>query len=301
MKESTLSFELEGETLLGILAEPGRPAETVAEAAGSELGVLVVVGGPQYRAGSHRQFVLLCRHLAAGGFTSLRFDVRGMGDSQGGQRSFEALDADIGAAVTALLAARPRLRRVVLWGLCDGASASLLYLQRSGDPRVAGLCLLNPWLRSTESLARAQVKHYYLQRLLEKGFWLKLLRGGVGAAALRGLLQNLGKAFGSKKASGQAGDQSAAASLGFQDRMALAWRQQARPTLLLLSGRDLTAQEFLEGAASRSSWTGLLQQSHVRRRDLPDADHTLSDRRQLEQAHALTLDWLQELAQKACR
>lgn len=60
MKESTLSFDCQGERLVGILAEPvtGEPAE---------VGVVIVVGGPQYRAGSHRQFTLLARHFAAHG------------------------------------------------------------------------------------------------------------------------------------------------------------------------------------------------------------------------------------------
>ena len=31
---------------------------------GSDVGVLVLVGGPQYRIGSHRQFALLARALA---------------------------------------------------------------------------------------------------------------------------------------------------------------------------------------------------------------------------------------------
>ena len=57
--EQTTAFACAGETLLGILAEPQTPAHT---------GVVVVVGGPQYRVGSHRQFVLLSRALAAAGF-----------------------------------------------------------------------------------------------------------------------------------------------------------------------------------------------------------------------------------------
>ena len=69
-KESVLSFVCEGEPLVGILAEPdGTPAE---------VGVVIIVGGPQYRAGSHRQFTLLARHLAARGFAVLRFDYRSM-------------------------------------------------------------------------------------------------------------------------------------------------------------------------------------------------------------------------------
>ena len=68
--EETTVFACAGDTLMGILAKPETPADT---------GVIVIVGGPQYRVGSHRQFVLLSRALAAAGYAVLRFDYRGMG------------------------------------------------------------------------------------------------------------------------------------------------------------------------------------------------------------------------------
>ncbi len=43
--------------------------------------VVVVAGGPQYRAGAHRQFVSLARKLAQHGYPVLRFDLRGMGEA----------------------------------------------------------------------------------------------------------------------------------------------------------------------------------------------------------------------------
>ena len=153
--EDTLTFDCVGDRLLGIVSRPATGADADAysdtqavHSAPQELGVVIVVGGPQYRAGSHRGFVLLARHLASLGLTVLRFDVRGMGDSEGKLHDFLAVDADVDAAIAALLRHSPQLRRVALWGLCDGASAALLYLQRQPDPRVAALCLLNPWVRS---------------------------------------------------------------------------------------------------------------------------------------------------------
>ena len=164
-QDKALRFVCEGEPLIGILHQPNpaRPAQ--------RLGVLIVVGGPQVRVGSHRQFVQVARALADDGYPVLRFDVRGMGDSAGAQRSFEQLTPDIGAAVDELLRQCPQLQQVVLWGLCDGASASLLYLaERQGDARIAGLCVLNPWVRSELSLARTQVQHYYTRRLVDPAF-----------------------------------------------------------------------------------------------------------------------------------
>jgi len=98
--EQALVFGCGGESLVGVLALPDAP---------SVRGVLIVVGGPQYRAGSHRQFTLLARELARSGVASLRFDYRGMGDSSGPARSFEAVDEDIGCALERLLGALPPL------------------------------------------------------------------------------------------------------------------------------------------------------------------------------------------------
>jgi exosortase A-associated hydrolase 1 len=145
--------------------------------------VLVVVGGPQYRVGSHRQFVQLGRELAQAGWPVFRFDVRGMGDSTGTFQGFERLAPDIGAAVDAFYATVPGLKRVVLWGLCDGASAALLYLERA-DPRVGGLVLLNPWVRSAHTLAQAQVSGYYARRAIDPATWRALLRGAISVGSL---------------------------------------------------------------------------------------------------------------------
>lgn len=273
--EETVRFDCENETLFGILARPELPAD---------LGIVVVVGGPQTRVGSHRQFVLLARALAAAGYPVLRFDVRGMGDSSGDQRSFEALTSDIGAAIDELQSANPTVKRVVLWGLCDAASAALLYCDETRDSRIAGLCLLNPWVRSEATLAKTQVKHYYGQRLLQKEFWAKLLSGRLNVVhSVAELLRKLGQA--TAKIEPQ---------LGFQERMARGWNNFTGPILLILSGDDYTAKEFLEYEASAASWRGLLEQAGVTRFDLPNADHTFSSQDWRNSVENACLDWLKQ-------
>lgn len=284
-REEALSFGCEGETLVGILHRP--PAGGLTTTSG--VGVVVVVGGPQYRAGSHRQFVQLARALAAAGHPVLRFDVRGMGDSSGALRSFEQISPDIGAAVDALTA-RTGVGRVVLWGLCDGASAALLYLHERRDPRVAGVCLLNPWVRSEASLARTHVKHYYTRRLREREFWLKLLSGRVAGRALGELWRNL------RRARGEAPPAAARAAMPFQERMAEGWRRFDGSVLLVLSGDDYTAKEFLETCDGSPAWQALLRRAGTRRQDLAEADHTLSAQADRDAVANLTLDWLQRLA-----
>lgn len=278
--ESALAFSCEGEQLFGVLAQPATPTSP------APTGVVIVVGGPQYRAGSHRQFVLLARALAAAGYAVLRFDYRGMGDSSGALRDFQEVHADIGAAIDALQQSVPQVRRIAIWGLCDAASAALLYCHETQDPRVTGLCLLNPWVRSSASLARTHVKHYYAQRLMQRAFWAKLLSGQVAWSALAGLARNL------RLASGGATGSSVAAK-PYQERMAMAWRAFGGRHLLLLSGEDFTAKEFVEFIGIDPAWQQALQHPRLTRHDVAGADHTFSDAASRILVENLTLEWLQ--------
>lgn len=264
--------------MLGIvsLPAPDTPQQTT--------GVVIVVGGAQYRVGSHRQFVQLARVLAAAGYPVLRFDFSGMGDSPGELVPFEDSARHIAAAIDALQSHSPAIDRIVLWGLCDGASASLLYMQATRDPRVAGLVLLNPWVRSDAGLARARVKHYYHQRLMEPAFWRKLAAGGVGWQALCGLGSNL-----------RTMRQKAPKMLTFQELMAQGWRSLEGKILLILSTHDLTAQEFVEHAQTHPAWRGLLSHPHGTPYQVKGADHTFSSALAQREVETVVLAWLNDL------
>lgn len=268
----------EGFDMLGIVTLP--PAEKPAQGT----GVVIVVGGAQYRAGSHRQFVQLARFLAKAGFLVLRFDLPGMGDSPGDLPSFENTAPHIAAAIDGFQQCCPAVQRVVLWGLCDGASASLLYVDATRDPRIVGLALLNPWVRSEVSLARARVKHYYWQRMGELDFWRKLLRGGVGWGALRKLGQNI-----------QSARDRGSAPTDFQDRMARGWLAFGKPILLLLSERDLTAQEFVEHANAGARWQDWATKSELSNVSIEQADHTCSTPSSRHAVEQETLRWLSKV------
>lgn len=278
--EVAVQFACVGDLLQGIVAVPATPLPT---------GVVVVVGGPQYRVGSHRQFVLLSRALASAGYPVLRFDYRGMGDSEGQPRGFQEIQADIAAAIGALQRQVPAVGQVALWGLCDGASAALLYCHATRDPRVNALCLLNPWVRSEAGFARTQMKHYYLQRLVQKEFWRKVVRGGVGWQAVAGLLGSLRQA--ARRGEPAAGDprQAAAPPHSFQQRMALAWDGFAGSIFLLLSDEDLVAKEFMEHAYRDAAWKNAMKHPRLVRHELPGADHTFSSASYRAKAEELTL------------
>jgi exosortase A-associated hydrolase 1 len=246
--------------------------------------LVVVVGGAQYRAGSHRQFVQIARHVAGSGFPALRFDFPGMGDSPGEPLAFEDTSTHIAAAITAVFQHCAQVKKVVLFGLCDGASASLLYMRSTQDPRVAGLALINPWVRSEVSLARAQVKHYYLWRLAEPAFWRKLFSGKVGLQAIK----ELGNSLRTLRAKNPA-------QPSFQEAMAQAWKEFGGPILLLLSERDLVAKEFQEHAQSDTRWTGLLQRPGLSQLTIKGADHTCSSSTASRETESLVLEWLRAI------
>jgi exosortase A-associated hydrolase 1 len=276
--EHALSFPCQHDWLHGVASVPPAPAAR---------GVLIVVGGPQYRAGSHRQFTLLARSLAGQGIPAMRFDYRGMGDSEGAVRDFRAVDADLRAAVDAFLAAVPGLREVVIWGLCDAASAALFYA--AGDARVTGLVLLNPWVRTSEGLAKATLKHYYRARLLERAFWAKLASGKIefGAAAAS-LARQLRAAFGRRRP-----DRAAAApQASLPERMLSGFSQFRGRILLIISGADLTAQEFIDLAGASPAWQRQLADPRVALRRLDGADHTFSRRAWRDQVAAWSAEWV---------
>ena len=157
--EASVVFDCGGDRLIGIHhgVEDQTPSTVVVN----------VVGGPQYRVGSHRQFVLTARFLASAGFPCLRFDYRGMGDSAGELRSFTSVSEDIDVVVAWCRQTYPD-SKIVLMGLCDGASAAAIYGEST---QVDGLILINPWVHRPDLAAKVQVWHYYRQRLLSWAFW----------------------------------------------------------------------------------------------------------------------------------
>ena len=279
--EECLAIPCADATLVGVLSRPQMP---------SGAGVLVIVGGPQYRAGSHRQFVLLARALAQRGHAVLRFDYRGMGDSEGPPRDFSGVSRDIDDALLQFRRTMPELRHIALWGLCDGASAALLYLSERPGAAVSGLCLLNPWVRSPQLHASARVKHYYVGRMKESSFWRKLIRGQVGLNRLAEMLHHLKTMLGWTVDPLDPGT----TPQSFQQRMAAAWHRGRQPVLLILSGRDLVAQEFLEASIRDPAWHRALDRPALKRLDLPDADHTFSESGLAQAVEQATANWIEQ-------
>lgn len=282
-------FGCAGEECVGILSWPDAAATAL------DCALLIVVGGPQYRVGSHRQFVTLARYLAKRGVCVLRFDYRGMGDSDGPQRTFIDVEEDIRAAMD-VLCERTGKKRVLIWGLCDGATAALMYAR--GDGRVVGLACVNPWAHNERDEAAVRLKHYYVRRLLSAEFWRKLFSGRV--AGLRTLKEILGAAgtLAQRGDTAAATGQDAPQARDFLTRMERGWSAFRGKVLIMLSGRDYTAREFESWAASRPALRTFEQDARVSVERHATADHTFSSRETETWMCETTFRWVLRSAQR---
>jgi exosortase A-associated hydrolase 1 len=253
--EHAVVFGPPGQLRVGILHDAAVPAHGI--------GVVIVVGGPQYRVGSHRQFVLLARDLAARGIAVLRFDQAGVGDSGGDPAGFDRLDEDVALAIAALRERVDGLRRVCLLGLCDGASATLI----SAPSDVSDIVLLNPWVRTETTLAQAYLYNYYGRRLRSGAFWRRILANPSAAVrAVLGYRDNRQRS------------RAAPERVPFIERMLRGAERFQGRALVLLSGTDTVAAEF-EGLLARDArWGRALGRDGVTIQRLPAANHTFSRR-----------------------
>ena len=278
--EEAVQFFCEDSHLYGTLHLPdGEP----------KLGVIVIVGGPQYRVGSHRQFVHLARAMARADIAVLRFDYRGMGDSEGIFSGFTAINSDVAAAVDVFERRLPQVQKLVLWGLCDGATAAAAYA--ATDSRIKGLVLLNPWVRSEAGEAKAYLRHYYWQRLQQAELWQKLRQGQFNVK------DSLGSFLGALRRSTaiSSTDAGAAVQPNLVAQMAQGLDQFTGQVLLVLSGRDLTASEFNDALRSSRVLKRVTGQPGYRIEHLPQSAHTFSRQRWKDQVANWTIEWIQTL------
>ena len=165
-----LSFACEGETLVATLDQARGAA-----------GLLIVSGGNEIRSGAHRGMAELAAVLASKGYPVFRFDRRGVGDSEGENGGFRSNGPDIAAALATFRAECPALRRVVVFGNCDAATALALH-----GIDVEARVLANPWVipSSGEMPPPAAIKQRYAARIRDPEAWKALLTGKIDMGKL---------------------------------------------------------------------------------------------------------------------
>ncbi len=243
--------------------------------------VVLVVGGPQTRVGSHRQFVLLARALCSEGIPVLRFDYGGMGDSPGEAQSFLEAVQDLQVAIDYFINDQ-KSETVAVWGLCDAVSLALLYLDSTNDKRISHLIALNPWVRQVKSEAQVILKRYYLRRIMSKAFWKKVIGFDLNiAASLADFYRNIRKALGGDEKNSHLKEDSDNQVKKYDEGNYVAAMKNGLVNFngkfnLVLSGNDLTADEFKMLIAQDNEWKGLLQQKLTSKLEIPEANHTFS-------------------------
>lgn len=286
LRETAHVFASKGDELLGI---------THHGAVNARKGVVVIVGGPQYRVGSHRQFLLLARGLATRGIPVFRFDCRGMGDSSGVFPGFEFLNDDIHSAIDCFFGQTQGLEEVVIWGLCDGASAASFYADQ--DPRVSGMILVNPWIRTDKGEARAYLKHYYLTRLVNREFWQKVFSGKFQVKSSFQSLLEICRRLLSRPSIIHSDDkdksnQKPGVDQSLPERFYQGIRAFKGEILLIISGNDLTAAEFLDVTGREKKWQKVINSPGFERECIAEADHTFSKEEWMSQVIDISYRWL---------
>lgn len=180
--ETPVSFESDV-TLRGVLNVPN----------GARSVVVFVHGWSGYRCGPHRMFVNAARRFADAGIASLRFDLRGRGDSEGdtAATNIDQMIDDLRAAAR-FAKAEVGAERIYPLGICSGGNVVLG--AASLDPSLDGLILWSVPLFAPQKLKtdRARRSAFFLveyaKKALRRETWAKLVRGAVD---LRGVLRTI--------------------------------------------------------------------------------------------------------------
>ena len=226
MTRQHLAIPCEGSTLAATLDLPAAPAAT---------GLLIVTGGNEIRSGAWGGQARFAARMAQAGYAVLRFDRRGVGDSDGPNGSYRSSAPDITAALTALRAAVPSLTHVAAWGNCDAASALMLTSGAGAD----ALILSNPWTFEQDEpeddqpaeMPTAALRAHYINRLANPAALKRLLSGQV---SLKTLLASLLAML-----------RPPAPPSSLAQTMASSLASFPGPVVILLAEADRTAQAFL--------------------------------------------------------
>lgn len=255
MKERALTFGPDG-ILVGILTEPD-PGVAIPEAPGH----VILNSGILHRVGASRMYVQIARALAERGFTTLRFDFSGVGDSGTRKDTLPIEKRFVRETQEAMdyLAGVKGLDRFVLGGLCSGADGA--FWTALEDERVAGLWQIDPFTYPTSG--------YYLRRygpkVIDPRAWLHSIRVRLPSASNNG-------------------DAESEVFVAPEYRRVFPPRSVVQDGLDELLARDTSMFVFLTGGAGvnyqgqyTDAFPALRSSERFEMRFVPESEHTVTD------------------------
>jgi len=180
------------QSLVGILTNP--PLTTRPNLAP---GIIILNAGLVHRVGPNRLSVKIASVLGSLGFTTLRFDHSGIGDSSVRNDNLpyhKSVILETQEAMDFVHSAKG-IQRFILLGICSGAMTSFEVARR--DPRVQGIILINP-AGGFDQSARAELAHYFGNRKKVEAIgkvkffspknWWRILTGQINYTNLKEVL-----------------------------------------------------------------------------------------------------------------
>jgi pimeloyl-ACP methyl ester carboxylesterase len=164
--------------LFGVLCKPYGSRQKTA--------VVFLNTGSNHHIGTSRMTVTMARRLAQLGFTSLRLDIGGIGDSDMPRgRSTDTTEhgvRDVCAALDAL--AEKGYDSFIMIGLCSGAKLALETTLQ--DDRIVGQVLLNlqAFWKAPDETSRYISRRSYLRMARQLSTWTRAARGGVDVSGI---------------------------------------------------------------------------------------------------------------------
>lgn len=288
-------FDCDGFGLVGTIHVPdaGSPR--------SDLAVVMLNQGPLDRSGAHRISVHMARHWAAQGVPTLRFDARGVGESEG-----EWNEPDEGASIKAqyklieegawvadahaaidFVVRETGARRVVLAGLCGGGATAM---QAAAHPHVYGVVTVGMPVRVQADISgvadmvdekiRSETGRY-VSKLLNPTAWRRFLTLQTDYSVLWAVLsQRVTRLFVKERAL----DPRLNAGLVRSFESAVAQRKQI---LFVYPEKDylwLEFQELFESRFPRAS-------ARFELATIPQANHTFTEPSWQESLHTIVDAW----------
>lgn len=264
--ESVCSIKPASLGMFGILTEPGPAVPR------SEYCLLYLNAGGVRHIGPNRMWVESARRWAANGVASLRFDLRGIGESDGEQyidvpglykdRLMDQIEAAINS-----LRRHTGMKRFIAIGLCSGACWAFHAAVR--NPDVQGAILVNPSLLYWDPAAdrRRMIRSVVAGGITGWADWTRMIRVGIQRGDIRRGVRRIAETFGRAQIRGDGHLQ-----LGF-DTMSQAWctleQQRKRVALVFREGEPLLAEMESSGQLPPDS------SSLVRCVRVPNGGHTL--------------------------